>query len=507
MDVLIDEGMDKHALPEQREQAAQWRQIGLGFFGLADALIAMGLRYGSYEAVHITEKITATMFGGAFDASRELGKELGVYPKCDPDVIVKSALYQSILASSSSVGKGMRNATLLAIAPTGSIATMLGVSTGIEPLFATEYTRTTKTLHGAEYTYTVRPDVVERAIAQNNGEVPDYVVTAHDIPWRERLEMQAAVQKYVDSSISSTVNLPHDTSVQEVSNLFIAAWEKGLKGVCVFRDGCERAAILNAGSTDTTDAPPSEPEPEVIAPPTDSQSQDAELKRGDIVCIDDGVVGLKRKLTTGCGTLHCSAFFDPVSGDLTETYLSKGSLGGCNNWQTAASRLISLAVRGGIDVTEVIDQLLSSGACPSYASARAKGLQVSPGACCAGAVATALRSMCIEMNENLRGDEPEPHSSPEMHRIARAMREEATANMERLKAEEARIRLYAAKEQASYARALREAAIVNTDRLNAEEEGARQRASRAGGCPECGGELSFEGGCNICRSCGYSKCS
>ncbi|MEG0109293.1 MAG: ribonucleoside-diphosphate reductase, adenosylcobalamin-dependent, partial [Lachnospiraceae bacterium] len=178
--------------------------------------------------------------------------------------------------------------------------------------------------------------------------------------------MQSLWQEHIDAAISSTVNVSHQFSVEETEELYQYAWEKGVKGITIFRDKCKRIGILTAD----------EPEPVIsgVAGP--------ELRRGVILQVNDNAVGRKRKLTTGCGSLHCTAFFEQKTGNLLEVYLSKGSTGGCNNFMIGLSRMISLAARGGCNIYSIIDQLESCGSCPSYTVRFAKKQDTSRGSCC-----------------------------------------------------------------------------------------------------------------------------
>jgi ribonucleoside-diphosphate reductase alpha chain len=225
----------------------------------------------------------------------------------------------------------------------------------------------------------------------DDSELPDYFVTAGSLNYKERIKMQSIWQRHIDASISSTVNVPNDFSVEDVENLYIEAWRAGLKGITVFRDGCERAAILYTGGTNKKE---------------DSESTDnvtsSELPRGFIITTSDDCIGKKRKLQTGCGSLHCTAFFDPLTGDLLETYLSKGSSGGCANFMVGLSRMMSLAARSGCDIHDIVDQLNSCGVCPSYAVRRATKHDTSKGSCCPMAVGNALLEMWEEMQNEIK---------------------------------------------------------------------------------------------------------
>ena len=173
-------------------------------------------------------------------------------------------------------------------------------------------------------------------------------------------------------------------------DIYYRAWKRGLKGITIFRDGCKRCGIL---TTTKKEEPVEEVVETIIATP--------QLERGFIKKPNDFCIGKKRTLKTGCGTLHCEAFFDRETGELMETYLSKGSSGGCNNFMIGLSRMISLAARGGVSIDDIIDQLKSSGTCPSYAVRLATCKDCSKGSSCPVAVGYALKAMYDELQEEL----------------------------------------------------------------------------------------------------------
>lgn len=446
-----------HPLKEQRDSVRDWRQIGLGIMGLADMLIKMEIRYGSKEAIELCDKIGKCMAAQAIHRSMEIAKQTDTYPKCSVKNILESVYFieNAFLQDQFEMRAypfGLRNSQLLTIAPTGSLSSMLGISGGIEPIFANYYTRKTESLHGHDEYYKVYTPIVQRYMDEHglkdDSELPDFFVTAQNLNYKERIDMQAAWQKHIDASISSTVNVPNDFTVEDTENLYLYAWEKGLKGITIFRDGCKRVGIL---TTDTSKKENSNALVEADNP--------QELKRGMIIKADDNCIGKKRTLQTGCGTLHCEAFFDPDTGDLLETYLSKGSLGGCNNFMIGLSRMISLSARGGLDVYSIVDQLKSSGTCPSYAVRTATKHDTSKGSSCPVAIGNAL----IEMYEDLQGELFEDRDN-KMQKS-----DDKTKRGKRVE-------------------------------VNPVDE------AKSVPCPECGAPLVFEGGCNTCKECGYSKC-
>lgn len=390
---VLDEGLPLHPLEEQRESVRQWRQIGLGIMGLADALIKLGLTYGEEEAVAMCDRIGFAMADTAIAASALLAKEEGAYPMCNIRQVMETPYFQANTTEKTRelVKKyGLRNSQLLTIAPTGTLSTMLGISGGIEPIYANYYMRKTESLHGTDVYYKVYTKIVENYMKQHNIEddkdLPEYFVTAMTLDYRQRINMQAAWQEHIDASISSTVNVPNSFTQEETENLYLYAYEKGLKGITIFRDGCRRVGILNTEMKE---------EKKEVTPGEG-------MKRGEILLVSDDVIGKKRKLITGCGSLHCIALFDPHTGALLETYLSKGSTGGCNNFMVGLSRMISISARGGISIETIVDQLNSSGSCPSYTARKVTRGDTSKGACCPMAVGNALMDMYREMQEELK---------------------------------------------------------------------------------------------------------
>lgn len=216
--------------------------------GLADMFIKMNIQYGSEESIEMVHKIGRMMARESILESATLAKKFGMFPKCSPSAILKTEYFKNIsdgMLEFYVSQYGLRNSQLLTIAPTGSISTMLNISGGVEPLFATEFYRTTKSLHGEDYTYKVYAGIVaESQAAQEWQEMPDFIVTSHNLNSKQRIEMQAAWQKYIDAAISSTINLPKETTKEEVFNIYVEAWKAGLKGCTIYRAGGEREGIL-----------------------------------------------------------------------------------------------------------------------------------------------------------------------------------------------------------------------------------------------------------------------
>ena len=434
---VLDEGLPLHPLEGQKETVRDWRQIGLGVFGIADMLIKMGIEYGSVESLKLFDKIGSMIAKSAIMESNKMAREFGAYPNYN-DKVTQSKYMRNLFSKSELETinlHGLRNSQLLTIAPTGSLSTMLQVSGGIEPYFATSWQRTTKSLHGEDVTYTEHPKAITElmnAIGIDEGnELPSYVVTSSTISPTNRIRTQATWQKYIDASISSTVNLPKDTSVEDVANIYMEAWKEGLKGITVFRDGCRRLGILTT-SPDGEDTTP------------------MEFERGDIVSVSDDLLGAKRRITNGCGDFQEQVFFDEFTGEAIENYIAMGDGGGCERNMEAISRLISLCWRGGIDISEVVKQLKKVRTCPAYRARTMMHGDTSKGTSCPSAIGYAIEELNDKIQERVFTDEEEIENN------------------------------------------------TLDDTVDAD--------SVEYPCPECGEALTFEGGCNICKSCGWSKC-
>ena len=246
--VLI-EGLNFHPLKEQQETVRNLRQIGLGTLGLADMLIKLGITYGSNESINTIKEVYKTIATMAIKQSLELAKSHSCYPVCDKDKLIESNFIKNLKLDEATLNEikeyGLYNSQLLTCAPTGSIGTMLEVSTGVEPNFALHYTRRTQSLDGKDSYYEVNARILADYLTLfDTTEIPNYFVTSSDIKPLRRIKVQSELQKYIDASISSTINLPKEATVEEVEDIYINAWKYGLKGVTIYRSGCKREGIL-----------------------------------------------------------------------------------------------------------------------------------------------------------------------------------------------------------------------------------------------------------------------
>lgn len=448
---ILTEGLKRHPLKEQQESVANYKQIGIGIMGLADMLIKLHIQYGSEEALELCDKIGTYLNYYGIKASSDLGDILGQYKDFNLEEITSTEYWKEQLESFIKYNLNLfpfarlRNSQLFTIAPTGTISTMIGVSGGIEPIFANYYERTTKSLHGKDVKYKVYTPVVKQYMDEHNieddNELPQYFVTSSDIPVYSRINMQAVWQKHIDASISSTVNLPNEATIEDVENLYMYAWKNGLKGITVYRAGCAREGILVAKDTKSD----KQEDNERILP--------KELPRGFIYQTrDNDMIGIKRTLTTGCGKLHMSTYWDDATGELLEVFLDRGRDGGCNSFMIGLSRMISLAARGGVDFLAIVDQLTSTYTCPSYNARKIIKGDVSPGNCCPTAIGKAL----IDVHKQV-------------------------CNMIGIDDEEI---------------------VIDTNN----KTNSTKAKIIPEKCPECGADIVHENGCNSCKSCGYSKC-
>lgn len=441
---VLEEGLMLHPLQEQRDSVAKWRQIGLGVMGVADMLIKMHLRYDSDEAIEHCRDVSMGMANHALYVSARIASHEGMYPGCTSDIESTSFFKANADTLTRNVVEryGMANSQLLTIAPTGTISTMLGVSGGIEPIFAKSYRRKTESLHGGTQYYDVLTPIY-KDYAEKHGltvadKFPEWFVDSSEINYNKRIEMQSAWQKGIDASISSTVNLPNSATIEDVKNIYLKAWKCGLKGITVYRAGCKREGVL-VSEEDTSE--------------NKTLLKDEDLPRGFIVDCTEELVGKKRKLITGCGSLHVLAYFNPINGSLQEVYFNKGSTGGCANFMTGLSRMVSLLCRAGVDIISIKDQLDSTGVCPSYATRTATKHDTSRGSCCPMAIGNALVDMWNEMQS-------------EVTDVTDYMSDEHPSN----------------------------------------DTGSVLPNPVYSKCPECGEPLAREGGCVQCKSCGWSKC-
>lgn len=381
---VLDEGLELHPLEEQRNSVRDWRQIGLGIMGFADMLLKMSCQYDSARALDIIDMVGKTLVNTGLEESALLAMDTEPFPECDLRLILAST-FITVLRNSNVIEDntidlikryGLRNSQLFTIAPTGSISTMLGVSGGVEPIFATHYTRKTQSLHGEDVYYNVYTPIIQKMIDTGviSEENVSTIATAQNIDPFDRVTIQAQWQRFIDASISSTVNVTNDTTVETIRDLYQAAWEDGCKGLTIYRAGCKKEGVL------VVDTPKEQTMEDTIHIPITDTSIDN--------CVAYGT-----QLTTGCGSLWMSVYFHKKTGQLCHIFLDKGSTGGCNSFMIGLSRMISYAGKLGGTVEGICDQLNSVPACPSYSVRTALKKDTSTGKCCPSAIGRALMEL------------------------------------------------------------------------------------------------------------------
>ena len=348
MDNVIE--VSQFPLEAQKLEAKNKRRIGLGVTGLADALLMVGLRYGSDEAVKKTEKWMKTIARSAYNASINLAEEKGAFPLFDPEkFIVSGNMIQMDEDVKKAVNKfGIRNALLTSIAPTGTISLYAGnVSSGIEPVFAYSYKRKVLQNDGSH----VEEEVVDYAVQLwrdkfGNAPLPDFFVSAQNLTPSDHVKMQAAAQKWVDSSISKTINCPEDISFDEFKEVYIQAYDTGCKGCTTYRPNEVTGSVLSAASEEKS-ASDQEANGDIIymSEPLDRPStldgNTYKLKWPDsehaiYVTINDILVNDKRR-----------PFEVFINSKNMEHFA----------WTVGLTRMISAVFRRGGDVSFVVDEL------------------------------------------------------------------------------------------------------------------------------------------------------
>lgn len=424
--------MNRYPLPEIEKMTKSNRKIGLGVMGFADMLIDFGIPYNSHEAAVLAEEVMKFIQEEGRKVSAFLARERGTFPN----------FHGSIYDGES--GIDVRNATVTTIAPTGTISMIAGCSSGIEPLFAIVYE---KNVLDGKRLLEIHPGF--RKVAQEEGfyseelmnmvarsgslhkiygipkRIRDIFVTSHDIEPRWHIELQGAFQKFTDNAVSKTVNFRNDATVADVEEVFRYAFDLNCKGVTVYRDGSRTGQVITSGTGGSSTAAPAD---------------------GGVTLAPGGRLhprprpavthGRTYKTKTGCGTLYVNINSDSYG--FCEVFTQMGKSGGCaaSNAE-AVSRMVSLALRSGIDPSSIVEQLRGI-RCPI--PTWHEGEMVLS---CADAIARVLEKAL----KDVAGAENNP--------------------------------------QISYS---------GLDMGYCPQ------------CPDCGGIMENEGGCSVCKVCGYSKC-
>jgi ribonucleoside-diphosphate reductase alpha chain len=354
MDNVVDTSL--FPLEAQRAEAQAKRRIGLGVTGLADALLMVGLRYGSEEAARQTDEWMHAIARAAYLASVELAKEKGAFPLFDAEKYLASGTMQNMDADvCDAIRKhGIRNALLTSIAPTGTISLYAGnVSSGIEPVFAYAYTRKVLQKDGSR----TEEEVVDYAVQmwrdlKGDAPLPDYFVNAQTLAPLDHVRMQAAAQKWIDSSISKTINCPEDISFDDFKEVYMAAWDQGCKGCTTYRPNDVTGSVLSVSEGKTPSEEPAQLHidgegaevvymSEPLDRPTELDGATYKLKWPDsehaiYITVNDVIIaGHRRPFEVFINSKNMEHFA----------------------WTVALTRMISAVFRRGGDVSFVVEEL------------------------------------------------------------------------------------------------------------------------------------------------------
>lgn len=335
LDDVLDYNMEKHALPAQREASRNSRRIGIGVTGLADMFVKLKIKYDSDKALAFADNLFNMIKRTAYDESCAIAKDKGSFLSFDKDKHLSMPFIKTLDEETRNrIAKdGLRNVAILTIAPVGSGSVLVGTSSGVEPIFAFSYTRRSESL-SQQYFKMYDPLVSEyMKLAGINDEkdLPEFFVPSHKILPEFRVKMQGIIQKHVDSAISSTVNLPKDTTVEQVEQIYMQAWKAGCKGITVYREGSREGVLITDEELKLKEAQPNWNRPDVL-------------------------VGKTIKLKVMQGTLYLTANFDKES--IREVFITLGKAGSDEkSYCEAMGKLISRYLQVGGDIKEVISSL------------------------------------------------------------------------------------------------------------------------------------------------------
>lgn len=367
---------------ELQESVSDWRINGMGHMGIASVFIKLGITYGSEESCLLAEKIQKEILNASVEASCEDVERYGVYKYYNYDYIKDNEFFNKCINDSVKnkvLECGLTNSAFCTIAPTGTLSTMLNISGGGEPYFQINYTRTTKSLHDKDVEYEVYIDEAKKWLLENKGIenptnkdcklLPKYFICSQNISYIDRINLQSSLQKFNDGAISSTVNLPENTTINDVFNLYLYAHTQKLKGITIYRSGCRRDGILNPIKAMATN------KKENIC---EDCSLQYKLQYDSISPISKDEFGetygsnVKRKVA--CGNLYINLCRD-LDGNIVETFINTSKGGICQSNINAISRLISTALRSGVRVEEIADTIANI-KCPACTALKAKGEKI-----------------------------------------------------------------------------------------------------------------------------------
>lgn len=446
--------VNQYPLPEIDAMTKKTRKIGLGIMGFADMLLYLGIPYDSDEGVAMASQVMELVQTIGHQESQRLAQVRGPFP------LFAESVYRD--------GAPLRNATVTTIAPTGTLSIIAGVSSGVEPVFAYAYYRNVmdnthlietnqilrdKLTELGLYSDELTRQIIEHGSLAHVEGIPEAVkrvfVCAHDVSPIWHVKMQAAFQQFTDNAVSKTVNFPNSATQEEVAEVYRLAYELGCKGTTIYRDGSRDEQVLNIG-VDKAKQETALPDHVEKLLESGCDSTACLLRSGSIKPRPrpDVTMGYTEKVKIGCGNLYITVNYDEQG--VCEVFTNTGRAGGCPSQSEATARLMSVALRAGVDSDELIRQLKGI-RCPS--TIRQQGMAVTS---CPDAIAKAIEKVMQASKTNQIPPCPPPMGSGRKGRPA-------------------------------------------PDMTPAESKLAKY-------CPECGAQLEHEGGCVTCRNCGYSKC-
>ena len=446
--------VNQYPLPEIDAMTKKTRKIGLGVMGFADMLLYLGIPYDSDEGVAMASQVMELVQTIGHQESQRLAQVRGPFP------LFAESVYRD--------GAPIRNATVTTIAPTGTLSIIAGVSSGVEPVFAYAYIRNVmdnthlietnqilkdKLTELGLYSDELMRQIIEHGSLAHVEGIPEAVkrvfVCAHDVSPIWHVKMQAAFQQFTDNAVSKTVNFPNSATQEEVAEVYRLAYELGCKGTTIYRDGSRDEQVLNIG-VDKAKQETALPDHVEKLLESGCDSTACLLRSGSIKPRPrpDVTMGYTEKVKIGCGNLYITVNYDEQG--VCEVFTNTGRAGGCPSQSEATARLMSVALRAGVDSDELIRQLKGI-RCPS--TIRQQGMAVTS---CPDAIAKAIEKVMQASKTNQIPPCPPPMGAGRKGRPA-------------------------------------------PDMTPAESKLAKY-------CPECGAQLEHEGGCVTCRNCGYSKC-
>ncbi|MDD3647082.1 MAG: adenosylcobalamin-dependent ribonucleoside-diphosphate reductase [Candidatus Dojkabacteria bacterium] len=471
LDNIID--INNYPIPQIEKMTKQTRSIGLGIMGFADLLIKLGIPYDSNDAQKVAEKIMKFLKEKSHQASGKLAERRGNFPGFKGSVWDKKAV------------KKMRNSRCTTIAPTGTVSIVGNCNPGIEPIFSLVFKRM-QSLGGEDqivveplfeeiakargfYTKELMESLSEGKKISEFGNIPNDVKmifkTSHDIEPEQHVKIQSAFQKYCDSAVSKTINLPNSATVKDVRNIFLLAYRLGCKGITIFREGC-KAEAQSSNIKEQEDQKESKTKVSSEPRPRPAITH-----------------GTTTQVQTDQGRLYLTINEDEKG--LTEVFLNIGKSGGYSSgYCEAIGRLISISARAGLSVDSIIDQL--------------KGIRTSAPTLNKGMFVYSVPDAVAKVLENWKKERE--------GRISMFVENNTlTVKTEKDIAEEE-------KKERPKKEPVQDDKTIATKSENPKKEKHESKYSNDNKyddlpeCPECSSDLEYAEGCILCRSCGYSKC-